>query len=81
MKPNDITILNIRCDGHCCIINGISKSETENLLQNVDLSKKMWNIVRYNFSLSYVKMGKEIKRVVIIKLKIWKLIAIKIYLF
>ena len=41
MKPNDITILNIRCDGHCCIINGINKSETENLLQNIDLSKKM----------------------------------------
>ena len=40
MKPNDITILNIRGDGHCCIINEISKSETENLLQNVDLSKK-----------------------------------------
>ena len=37
---NDIAILNINGIDFPCIINGISKSEAVNLLQNVDLSEK-----------------------------------------
>ena len=38
---NDIAILNIRGVDYRCIINGVSKSEPTNLLQNTDLSKKV----------------------------------------
>ena len=38
---SDIAILNIFSVGYRCIINGISRSETINLLQVVDLSKKL----------------------------------------
>ena len=37
---NDIAILNTRGVNYRCIINGISKSETVNLLQNTNLNKK-----------------------------------------
>ena len=37
----DITILKIHGFDFCCIIIGISKSEVINIMQNIDLSKKM----------------------------------------
>ena len=40
MKLSDIAILNIHSADYHCIIIRISKSETINLLQNVDSSKK-----------------------------------------
>ena len=37
-------IANLNIDGvyYCCIVNGTSKSETLNLLQNADLIIKRW---------------------------------------
>ena len=35
---SDIPILNIRSADCCCIIDGISKSEAINLMQNIDLT-------------------------------------------
>ena len=37
---SDIAILNIHAANYRCIIVGISKSEAEDLLQNVDLNRK-----------------------------------------
>ena len=43
---NDIAILNIKGSDNCCIISLISKNETINLMQNADLTKKKWNIIK-----------------------------------
>ena len=40
MNLSDIYILNIKTDDYYCIINGISKKEAINLLQNADLTEK-----------------------------------------
>ena len=40
MNLSDIAILNIKGGDYHCIISGISKSETINLLQNIALTKK-----------------------------------------
>ena len=40
MNLSDITILNINGVDYCCIITGITKSETVNLLQKTDLNEK-----------------------------------------
>ena len=40
ISPNDIVILNICNVGYHCIINGVDKSESINLLQNDDLTEK-----------------------------------------
>ena len=40
MDLSDIAILNIKSTGYGCIISGISKSKTINLMQNIDLTKK-----------------------------------------
>ena len=40
MNYTDIYILNIKNVDYCCIINGISRSETIKLLQNIDLTEK-----------------------------------------
>ena len=39
MNLNDIAILNIKGSDYCCIIRSISKNETINLMQNVDLTE------------------------------------------
>ena len=41
MDPSDIAILNIKGFDYRCIISGISKNEAINLIQNVDLTKKI----------------------------------------
>ena len=38
---SNIAILNIKGSGYHCIINGISKNEVMNLLQNADLTNKV----------------------------------------
>ena len=38
---SDIAILSINSADYCCIISGISKNETINLMQNVDLTGKI----------------------------------------
>ena len=40
MNLSYIAILNIKGADYCCIISGISKSETIKLMQNIDLYKK-----------------------------------------
>ena len=40
MNLSVIVVLNINGVNYCCIINGISKSEALNLMQNTDLIKK-----------------------------------------
>ena len=40
MNLSNIAISNIEGSDYRCVISGISKSETINLLQNVDLTKK-----------------------------------------
>ena len=40
MNLSNIAILNMQGVDYCCIIDGISKSETINLMQNIDLTEK-----------------------------------------
>ena len=40
MNLSYIAILNIKGADYCCVISGISKSETIKLMQNIDLPKK-----------------------------------------
>ena len=40
MNLSNIAILNIKGSNYCCIINGISKDEAINLMQNADLTEK-----------------------------------------
>ena len=40
MNLSDIAILNIKSADYCCIISGIGKNETINLMQNDDLTNK-----------------------------------------
>ena len=40
MNLSDIAILNIKGLDYHCIVNGISKSEVINLMQNADLTEK-----------------------------------------
>ena len=39
VKLNDIAILNINTGDYCCIINGISKNDAVNLIQNANLTE------------------------------------------
>ena len=41
MNFSDIAILNIKSANYRCTISGISKSEVINLMQNIDLTKKV----------------------------------------
>ena len=40
MKLSNISILNIKSADYRCIISGISKRETINLMQNINLTEK-----------------------------------------
>ena len=40
----NVSALKIKNADYCCITIGISKSEALKLLQNIDLTKKKWNI-------------------------------------
>ena len=40
MNLSDIAVSNIKGADYCCIISGISKSETINLMQKINLSDK-----------------------------------------
>ena len=40
MNLSDIPILKIKNVDYCCIITGVSKSETINLMQNIYLTEK-----------------------------------------
>ena len=60
MNLSDITISNIKIGDYRCIISGISKNEAINLMQNADLTKKKWNIVKHENLWSRINVGKEI---------------------
>ena len=59
MNLRDIDILNINGADYHCIISGISKSEAINLMQNIDLTKKV-KYYKAQILSSYIKMSKEI---------------------
>ena len=40
IKLSDVVILNINGADYCCIINGISKGESVNLLRKAELKEK-----------------------------------------
>ena len=46
MNLSDISVLNINNADYYCIISGISKSGAINLMQNIDLTEKKWNIIK-----------------------------------
>ena len=47
MNLSDIAILKIRGSDYACVVSLISKNETINLMQNADLNKKKWNIIKH----------------------------------
>ena len=75
MYMNDVNFLKIHIVDNRCIINRISRSEVVNLLQNVDLNKK----VDYYF-IVYKRWVKKLKRLVILKSKNVNFMILKIYL-
>ena len=46
MNASNIYILNIKNVNYCCFINGISKSETMELLENMDFTETKWNVIK-----------------------------------
>ena len=50
---SDIAILSIKGADYCCIISGISKSETINLMQNAALTKKLEHYQTEKFIITY----------------------------
>ena len=57
MNLSDIAILNIKGSDYCCIISLISKNEAMNLMQNADLTKKKWNIIKHKKVITIYKNG------------------------
>ena len=49
MNPSNVDILNICHVDYHCIIDGISKGEAVNLLENVDLSEKIGSLEKTIF--------------------------------
>ena len=57
MKLSNIAVLSIKGADYCYIITGISRSEAINLMQNIFLSKKKWDIIKYKNLFSDIKNG------------------------
>ena len=55
---SDINNLDIEGFNYHCIISGISRNETINLMQNTDLTGKNEILQNINNLFSYIKMGK-----------------------
>ena len=55
MNVNDIAILNVHGVNYHCIINGIIKCETINLLKNVDINQKCGSYKIQKHSLQCIK--------------------------
>ena len=60
MNLSDTAILKIHGADFHCIIPRISKNETINVMQNMDLNENKWNIIKYKHLLSNKKMSKYI---------------------
>ena len=41
MNLSNIAVLNLKGSDYCCIISGISKNETKNLMENTNLKKHL----------------------------------------
>ena len=57
MNFSSIAILSINNADYCCMITRISKNEAINLMQNIVLSEKMWDIIKYKKIFSVIKNG------------------------
>ena len=53
MNLSDIAILNIRSADQHCIISRISKNNAINVMQNADLTKKSFNIIKQKFIITH----------------------------
>ena len=61
MNLNENVILNISGSDYHCIISLINKNEAINILQNADLTKKKWNIIKHKkFIFIYKKWAKKL---------------------
>ena len=60
LNLSDIAILNIQGSDYRCILTGISKNRTINLMQNVNLTEKKTerSNIKYNNFLLHLKIGK-----------------------
>ena len=59
INPSDVAILNTAADYHC-IINGISKSEATNVMENINLSEKSSTLENIKSFFSQIKLAREI---------------------
>ena len=55
MKLRNIAVLSIKGADYCCIITGIGKSDAINLMQNIFLSEKKWDIIKHKNLFSDIK--------------------------
>ena len=53
MNISNVVILNIKGADYGCIVDRISKSEAINVMQNINLTKKKQNIIKYKFIITY----------------------------
>ena len=60
MRFDDVAIVSIKGNGYIIYLWYIIKIEAINLLQNSDLSKKQWIIIKYNFLYRVYKVSKEV---------------------
>ena len=59
MNFSEFAILNIKGSDYRFIISRISRNEAKNLMQNTNLTKKTWNILKHKNLLSRIKIDKE----------------------
>ena len=45
MNLSNIDVLKVKNAANRCVIRGVSKSEAINLMENIDLTEKEWNII------------------------------------
>ena len=61
-------VLNIHGADCSCIILGITKKEIINILRNIDRSEEKMLVIKYKFSLSYIKCSHKFWLLIIKKL-------------
>ena len=80
MNFSDIAILNIKRADYHCIVRGISKNETVNLMQNAKMTEKK-ELYKTQNLLLHVKAGKEILTFRDIEADVTNFIPVKVLLF
>ena len=78
---SNYAILIINGADYCSIITGIGKSEAINLMQNIDLSEKKLNIMKYKNLFSNINMDKEMIKFGDIEIEKQKFYCLKIPIF